>query len=181
VLDDFRASVTSVDEAIVFYAGHGMNIGGRDILAPTDMPDVCSAGPLRRLVELDHIFKAIKSARSKIVILDACRNNPFPRCPTRGQEGTGFRGLARIQDQGLLIANATQGEGLADDGIAGAGSPFVNALVARLKQHPRMEFVLLLRKVAQDVEQATGGRQRTELRLVGAGPETCLAGSGCGL
>jgi len=157
-----------------------MNLAGRDILAPADMGDGCESGPTRRAIELEAIFKAIRPARHKIVLLDACRNNPFPRCPGRGSgDEVGFRGLSRIHDTGLLIVSSTQIEAKATDGLAGSGSPFANALVTRLSQYPRMDLVLLLRKVAQDVERATDGQQRTEVKLVGAGPETCLSGVNC--
>lgn len=83
-LDDFRFEARDADDALVFYAGHGLNLQERDILAPVDMPDICEGGPVKRAVDLDVMLKAAYGARNKIVLLNATRADPFPRCPTRG-------------------------------------------------------------------------------------------------
>ena len=85
-----------------------------------------------RSVELDKLFAAASPAPQQIVLLDACRNNPFPQCPTRGAgEGSGFRGFSRLteDDRSLLIANATLSGKLAADGDAGGHSPFATSLL----------------------------------------------------
>jgi len=70
------------------------------------------------------LFDASSPAPQQIVLLDACRNNPFPQCPTRGASGSGFRGLSLVgeADRTLLIANATLSGNLAADGDPGAHS-----------------------------------------------------------
>ena len=96
--------------ALVYYAGHGMEIDGKNVVAPTDMEIECANKSTLRSVELDALFAAASPAPQQIVLLDACRNNPFPQCPTRGfGAGGGFRGFSRQteEDRSLLIANAT--------------------------------------------------------------------------
>lgn len=178
---DFERAAQGADLALFYYAGHGMEVGGKNILAPSDMPDACEDRTTKRAIELDALFRAIKPARKKIVIIDACRDNPFPRCPTRStRSGAGFRAFVRVKGSGLLVANATLPGALAYDGVAGQGSPFSRALLARFKRHPKMEFRDLLALVAEDVDKATHGQQTPEITLRGAPPRTCLAGTQCG-
>jgi len=179
-LADFAAAARGADIALVYYAGHGMELAGKNILAPTDMPDACAGETLKRAIRLNRVFEAIKPAKRRIVLLDACRNDPFPRCPDKGGAETGgFRGLGRIVDMGTLFMSATVSGGRANDGIAGQGSPFTRALLRRLSEDPKEEFREVFALVAEDVAEATRGQQVPEVTLRGAPPRTCLAGTGC--
>ncbi len=131
------------------------------------------------------LFSAASPAPHQIVLLDACRNNPFPQCPTRGAgEGTGFRGFSRIteEDRSLLIANATLSGKLAADGDAGAHSPFAQSLLKNIEEHPqryssaicstrRPKMCASPRAAAQVPEITTRGGARANI---------CLDPSGCG-
>jgi uncharacterized caspase-like protein len=132
VLETFKREATGAQVALVYYAGHGMEIEGKNVLAPTDMEVDCKDKTALRSVDLDQLFGAASPAPHQIVLLDACRNNPFPQCPTRGAgAGSGFRGFSRIteEDRSLLIANATLSGQLAADGDPGAHSPFAQSLL----------------------------------------------------
>ena len=82
-LDELRNRSTGAEVALVFYAGHGGSIGDRDILAPVDMRYSCDERSYERTLPIEQVFEAIGRAQNKIVILDACRNQPNPKCPPR--------------------------------------------------------------------------------------------------
>jgi hypothetical protein len=88
-LESFRSEAGSASAALVYYAGHGMEIDGKNVLAPKDMQVDCEHVSLRRSLSLTELFNALGGAEHQIVLLDACRNNPFPNCK-RGDTGTGF-------------------------------------------------------------------------------------------
>jgi uncharacterized caspase-like protein len=68
--------------AIVFFSGHGMQGPDGNVLAPIDMRVDCAEHIMRRGVLLNDLLKAVAGARQRIVMLDACRNNPLPQCPS---------------------------------------------------------------------------------------------------
>ena len=79
-LETFKRQAQDAEVALVYYAGHGMEI------------ECARSRPRSRSVEIDALFAAQAQTPQKIVLLDACRNNPFPQCPTRGfGAGGGFR------------------------------------------------------------------------------------------
>jgi len=180
-LEAFQQKAKGAELALVFYAGHGMEVGGKDILAPVDMEISCEPKEARRAVGLDKLFEAASGASNQVVLLDSCRNDPFPNCPTRSaREGTGFRGLSRVSGQGtILIANATLSGDLARDGDPGAHSPFAKALLDRFGKQPNVYFRDLLDQVAEDVKLASGGSQIPEVTSRGGLARLCLALEGC--
>src|SRR6188474_1466661 len=95
-LEKFKREATGAEAALVYYAGHGMEVDGKNVLAPTDMEIECHNKTALRSVALEQLFDASSPAPQQIVLLDACRNNPFPQCPTRGASGSGFRGLSLV-------------------------------------------------------------------------------------
>src|SRR5690606_32771115 len=103
-LESFQQKAKGAELALVFYAGHGMEIAGRDILAPVDMEISCNPKKARRAVGFDKLFEAASGASNKVVLLDSCRNDPFPTCPTRSaRKGSGFRGLSRVNADGAML------------------------------------------------------------------------------
>ncbi len=182
-LERFRQSARGADVAVAFYAGHGMEIAGKNIVAPVDAEIVCEPKEARRAVALDELFEAVSEAQNQIVLLDACRNDPFPQCPTRAaQAGSGFRGIQRIgsSDRSLLIANATLSGQLAADGDPGAHSPFAKALLARFSSDARVPWRDLLDLTARDVTVGSKGQQTPEIITRGGAPRICLDPEGCG-
>jgi Caspase domain/Putative peptidoglycan binding domain len=183
VLEAFKREATNAEVALIYYAGHGMEVEGKNVLAPTDMEIECENKTARRSVELEQLFAAAGNAPQQIVLLDACRNNPFPQCPSRGvNSGSGFRGLSLVgePDRTLLIANATLSGSLAADGDPGAHSPFATALIKNFNEHPRLYFGDLLNLTAADVRVASRGSQIPEITARGGSPRICLDATGCG-
>ena len=176
-LEDFRRLADEADVALVYYAGHGMEIAGRNILAPVDTEVSCEPKEARRTVEVEDLFEALGHAPSQIVLLDACRDDPFPQCASRGaRSGGGFRGLQRVveADTSLLIANATLSGQLAADGEAGGHSPFAQALLARFATDSAAPFRDMLDRTARDVRSLTNGSQVPEIITQGGAPGICL-------
>src|SRR5262245_54469194 len=178
-LADFEAKAQGADVALTYYAGHGMSFQNRDFVAPTDMPEACGSDALKRGIPLEQFFKAVEGAQRKIVLLDACRNQPFPNCAKRGSDA-GFRGLARVQSSGLLIVSSTAAGAVAEDGAPGTHSPFARVLLDKFSSHPNAYMHELLVKVAAEVEVVSRQNQTPEFLLKGRPPEACLSALGCG-
>ncbi|MGE4246689.1 MAG: SUMF1/EgtB/PvdO family nonheme iron enzyme [Parvibaculaceae bacterium] len=180
-LENFQQKAKGAELAVVFYAGHGMEIAGKDLLAPVDMEISCDPKEARRSVGLDKLFEASSGASNQVVLLDSCRNDPFPNCPTRSaRQGSGFRGLSRVNADGtILIANATLSGDLAADGNPGEHSPFAKALLDRFSTSPNAYFRDLLDQVAQDVRLASNGAQTPEVTSRGGLARLCLSLDGC--
>jgi hypothetical protein len=181
-IENFKTQASKAEVALVYYAGHGLEVAGRNTIAPTDMEFSCEAKQTRRAVELDKLFEAVQNTPQQVVLLDACRNDPFPSCE-RGGGGDGFRGFERVnasRNNRVLLANSTLSGRLASDGNAGAHSPFAAALLARFKTDSAVPIRDLLDNVARDVALATDGNQTPEILTRGGAPDVCLAGSKCG-
>ncbi|MCF8198773.1 MAG: caspase domain-containing protein [Sulfuritalea sp.] len=111
-LTDFGDKVTEGSEALFFYAGHGMQVRGRNYLIPVDAEIRTESSVSSEAVDVDQLLDKLSRARLSMVILDACRNNPFER-RFRG----GGQGLAQINaPTGTLIAYATAPGKVAADG-----------------------------------------------------------------
>lgn len=140
---------------LFYFAGHGIQADGRNFLipveaAPNDVMELEIAG-----VEVDWLMRILERAgnRTNIVILDACRNNPFV-----AKNRSASRGLARVNaPTGSFIAYATAPGGVAADGD-GANSPFTAAL-AKAVATPGKTIEQVFKQVRIDVLQSTGGQQ----------------------
>jgi uncharacterized caspase-like protein len=75
-LEEFKREAAGAEVALVYYAGHGMEVDGKNVLAPTDMQVECENKTAVRSVALEQLFDASSPAPQQIVLLDACRNNP---------------------------------------------------------------------------------------------------------
>ena len=158
--DAFRAALKELaweargaEVGLVFFAGHGIERGGRNYLIPTDAALAGAADIKLEAIALDTVLDHLDGvANLRLVILDACGPNPFPA------GSLGRRGLGRIEpDIGTLVAYAAKDGTLATDG-AGGHSPFTQALLKRIAT-PGLDVRRVLSYVRQDVSAATGGRQ----------------------
>jgi tetratricopeptide (TPR) repeat protein len=153
----FRGQADKADWALVYFAGHGIELDGANYLVPVDAKLEDDRDVKDEAVSYDRLLDATGSARTlKMLILDACRDNPFKA----RMRSTG-RGLAPPPepDAGMLIAfSAAAGQRAADD-IDGANSPFARAFIAQIKK-PGVEVRRLFEYVRDDVLAATGRRQR---------------------
>ena len=140
---------------LVYYAGHAVQYRGVNYLLPTDFELTTPEQLPAHAVALNDLLRALERARIKVavVILDACRDNPF------GDVSGAFgQGLALADAPGeTLIAYATRPGGVAEDGI-GANSPYTAAFVAALEL-PGQDVEDVFRLVASKVRRATEGRQ----------------------
>ena len=151
----------SADWAVVYYAGHGIEIGGTNYLVPTDAHLRSDVDADDEAIPLNHVLDSVSGAKKlKLVVLDACRDNPFLRTMKRSIALRSVnRGLASIRPEGgVLVVYAAEDGQVAEDGD-GKHSPFSEAFVRRLAE-PGVEINKLFRLVTADVMTATGNRQR---------------------
>jgi len=157
----FQDRADSADWAVVYFAGHGIEIGGVNYLVPTDARLAEDRDAQDEAVPLNRVLDAVAGAKKlKLVMLDACRDNPFASQMKRTLAMRAVtRGLARVEPDGatLVVYAAKDGE-LAADG-SGNHSPFSAALINRMRE-PRVEINRMFRLVTGDVLEATGRRQR---------------------
>ncbi len=155
----FGLKAEGADVAIVYYAGHGIEAGGQNYLIPTDAKLLRDRDLEVEATRLDTAMLMTESAKMRIVVLDACRNNPFLATMQRTLRNRAVgRGLAAIEPEGeTLVVYAAKAGATASDG-EGANSPFAQSLAKRLLE-PGLEISLLFRAVRDDVLDATGREQ----------------------
>ncbi len=161
VIREFSQNARDADIAVVYYAGHGMEIDGTNYLVPADAKLSNDFDVEDEAMSLDRVLRAIDPVkRLRLVILDACRDNPFSRTMNRTVASRSIgRGLARIEptSSNTLVAFATKAGAIADDG-GGENSQFVQALVKYITE-PGLDLRLALGRVRDEVLQKTGNRQ----------------------
>jgi uncharacterized caspase-like protein len=144
--------------ALVFYAGHGIQIDGENFLVPVDVDPKREADVPLQSVRLNDLLNTLTSVPSKmrIVLLDACRNNPFPEISK-----TAGRGLAIVDAKfgavGTFLSFSTSPGAEAEDG-SGANSPYTTALLATARE-PGLSIEDAFKRVRVSVNTTTGGRQ----------------------
>lgn len=174
-LRTMAAQAKTADWAVVYYAGHGIEANGVNYMIPVD----ANVGPGRDMrlegISLDEVMTSVDAARKiKLVILDACRDNPFAvtvsaaatqaQVASAGAPDGGVatrsagRGLGEVKVSGasLVVYAAKHGQTALDG--EGENSPFAIALVQRLAT-PGVEINKIFRLVRDDVMEATAGRQ----------------------
>ncbi len=158
-LRDFGRAAEGADVALIYYAGHGIEAGGENYLIPTDAKLERDRDLDVEATKMETLLRMGDGARMRIVILDACRNNPFLASMQRSVRSRAVgRGLGAIEPEGeTLVVYAAKAGATAADG-AGANSPFAEALAARLTQ-PGLEIGLLFRAVRDDVLRRTNREQ----------------------
>ena len=166
-LQEFARLAVDADAALFFYAGHAMQFQGRNFLMPTDAQLEDEFSVRFQMVALEEVNAALERVNGvRILILDACRNNPLADRLQKTIVGASrsvatTRGLARVdKTQGMVVAYATAANDVANDG-QGRNSPFTAALLKRLRE-PGLEIELMFRRVASDVDAETGHRQHPE-------------------
>jgi tetratricopeptide (TPR) repeat protein len=162
-LRDFAGRAENADWAVVYYAGHGMEVGGVNYLVPTDARIAADRDIGFEAVPLDQVLNAAERAKKlRLVILDACRDNPFASQMKRTLSVASrsvTRGLAAVEPEaGTLVVYAAKDGETAIDGDSG-NSPFALAFAKNL-QTPGLEVRRLFDYVRDDVLEATGRRQQ---------------------
>ena len=161
MIRDFSDKVVDADVAVVFYAGHGIEIDGTNYVLPIDARLERDVDVEDEAVSLDRIIRTIEPAKKlRLVILDACRDNPFSTTMKRSIGSRGIeRGLAKIEpsNPNTLIAYAAKAGSTASDG-AGEHSPFTTALLVQLPV-PGQDLRKSLGYVRDTVLKATSNKQ----------------------
>jgi uncharacterized caspase-like protein len=158
-VSDFSDTASDADIAVFYFAGHGIEVDRANYLIPTDARLVRDFDVGYETVALDRVLQAIEPAkRLRLVILDACRTNPFIGNMRRSNRSVG-RGLVRVDPAAAdtLVAFAAKENTVADDG-AGTHSPFTAALLKHLTT-PGLDIRIALGKVRDEVRTATQRKQ----------------------
>jgi len=169
-VQDFSAQLEPGDVALVYYAGHGVQIDGENYLIPVDDTTISTSDDIRRHgIEVSDILTKIQiqDGISLILILDACRDNPFRNSDYAAGDGRGLsiegaseeaRGLAPIEArEGTVIAFAAAAGATASDG-PGDNGLFTEAFLTALEL-PDRDIIDLMNEVRARVWQTSGGRQ----------------------
>jgi len=162
VIREFSETARDADIAVVYYAGHGIEVDGTNYLVPADAKLVSDFDIEDETLSLDRVLKALEGARRlRLVILDACRKNPFANTMRRTVASRAIgRGLARVEPtvSDTLVAFAAKAGAVASDGGDDENSPFASALVKYIAE-PGLDLRLAFGRVRDDVLKSTGNRQ----------------------
>jgi uncharacterized caspase-like protein len=160
-LRDFSNSVVNADVAIIYFAGHGIEIEGTNYVIPVDAVLERDIDAFDEAIPLDRLLAVIESAKQlRLVILDACRDNPFSKTMKRTNGSRAVsRGLARVEPATVntLVAFAAKAGSIASDGDD-KNSPFTAALVKYLPR-PGLDLRKALGFARDEVLKATNNRQ----------------------
>jgi hypothetical protein len=160
VIRTFSQKVVGADVALVFYAGHGLQVDGKNYLLPVDAQIETRADLEFGSIDLNLLLSFMEGqAKTSIIFLDACRDNPMGTKLTRGTRSASVgRGLAQVASGvGTLIAFATQPGNVALDG-EGRNSPFTSALLT-IMERPGLPLSEVMISVRNEVLKTTGGKQ----------------------
>jgi hypothetical protein len=169
-IDTFAGIASDAQLALIYFAGHGLQIDGSSYLLPTDAKLENADDVTSQAIELGALLRRLDSTGNlKLVVVDACRDNPFRDKLMKAEESRsrslGYisksigRGLSRVEGTGhnTLVAYAARDGSLAFDG-QGPNSPFAAAILKQLDL-PGTELGLLFRRVRDDVLVATAKQQ----------------------
>src|SRR5580704_15575705 len=155
----FEDNASDADIALVYYAGHGIEIGGTNYMLPVDARLASDRDADDEAIPLDRILESVDPAgKLRLVILDACRENPFVTSMQRQRQGSTralSRGLGRVESKqnNTLIAFAAKAGATAEDG-SGDHSPLATALLNNLTV-PGLDLRIALGKVRDEVMKIT--------------------------
>ena len=160
VIRTFAGKAAGADVALLFYAGHGLQVNGKNYLLPVDAQIENQADLEFGAIDLNLVLGVMEGqAKTNIVFLDACRDNPLGAKLSRSTRSGGVsRGLAQVDSGvGTLIAFATQPGNTALDGD-GRNSPFTQALLTIIEQ-PGLSLSEVMISVRNEVLKTTSGKQ----------------------
>jgi hypothetical protein len=153
----FGNQLVGADVGLFYYAGHGLQVRGTNYLVPVTANPTREADVDFQMVDVALVLRQMESAGTKlnIVMLDACRNNPFGGRGLRATDG----GLAQLRaPEGTLLSYATQPGNVALDGDDGH-SPYTRALVETM-QKPGLDVFQIFNQVGLTVKRTTGSSQQ---------------------
>ncbi len=156
-VQNFGQQIQGADVALFYYAGHGVQVNGSNYLVPVGANPTREADVDFQMVDINLVLRQMQGSgtRLNMVILDACRNNPFGARGLRSADG----GLAQMRaPEGTLISYATQPGSVAQDGSDGH-SPYTKALATTIKQ-AGLDIFQTFNQVGLAVKRETGGSQQ---------------------
>ena len=156
-VQNFGRQIQGADVALFYYAGHGVQVSGSNYLVPVGANPTREADVDFQMVDINLVLRQMQGSgtRLNMVILDACRNNPFGVRGLRATDG----GLAQMRaPEGTLISYATQPGSIALDGSDGH-SPYTSALARTIKQ-AGLDLFQTFNQVGLAVKRETGGSQQ---------------------
>jgi hypothetical protein len=156
-VQSFGRQVQGADVALFYYAGHGVQVAGANFLVPVGANPTREADVDFQMTDVNLVLRQMQGSgtRLNLVILDACRNNPFGARGLRASDG----GLAQMRaPEGTLISYATQPGNVAQDGMDGH-SPYTKALATTIKQSG-LDIFQTFNQVGLAVKRATSGAQQ---------------------
>jgi hypothetical protein len=159
VIARFAEKARGAKLALLFYAGHGVQLNGENYLLPVDATAESEATLTLSTIDLSSLQAAMADASANVIILDACRNNPFADA-IAADRGVGVsRGLTPMdaRGRGSLIVFSTRPNSVAADGN-GRNSPFTAALIRHMSARG-LEIRQMISRVRKDVLAATGDQQ----------------------
>ncbi|WP_461626568.1 caspase family protein [Bradyrhizobium sp. 25ACV] len=161
MLREFAGRTRDADMAVIYYAGHGIELDGNNYLIPTDATLETDGDVLDETIPVERALFAVEPAKQlRLIILDACRDNPFAKSMKRTLASRAVgRGLAKVEptSPNTMIAFAAKAGSTASDGDA-RNSPFAAALVEHLPK-PGLDLRKAFGFVRDDVLKATGYKQ----------------------
>jgi Caspase domain len=159
---EFGRMAPNADMAVFYFAGHGVEINGHNWLLPTDVELKSDVDAGTEAIGLQSAMQAVAAAKTLgLVILDACRNNPFQSSMKRSNAARSVQilGLASVEPaDNVLVAYAPRDGTVAADG-AGRNSPYAAALLKHIET-PGLEVDFLFRNIRDDVMAATNNEQQ---------------------
>lgn len=162
IVREFAQKLDGAKAGVVYYAGHGIAVGDENYLIPVDASLKSEADLDFRAVNVQLVLRQMqRDERVNILILDACRDNPFAT-QLAAKSRSVARGLTAIETQsasGILIAFATDPRSTALDGEKDGNSPFTSALLKHIET-PEVSITTVMDRVRADVWEATGKKQK---------------------
>jgi hypothetical protein len=158
-IDNFRGQLRQGGVGLFYYAGHGVQVQGKNYLIPIGESLDYEESTPHRTLSLNEVVDLMEGAKTQvnIIIIDACRNNPWYR---RWYRATSSNGLAAVGNppRGTIIAYATKQGSVAADGIGQRNSPFTSALLQYI-QTPNLDVQIMFRRVSDSVNITTKEKQ----------------------
>ncbi|MFO1185438.1 MAG: tetratricopeptide repeat protein [Bauldia sp.] len=159
-LQSFARAADNADWAVIYYAGHGLEIAGVNYIVPIDAKLASDRDVTDEAISLERVMASVEGAKKlRLVVLDACRNNPFlAKMKVSTASRSVGRGLAMVEPaQATLVAYAAKAGSIASDGD-GRNSPFAASFAKRLVE-PGVEINKVFRQIRSDVLEATSNEQ----------------------
>ena len=184
MLNSFAFRSELADLALIYFAGHGVEVQGENFLIPTDADPKSNLDIQKQSVSLKEMLSAVDRARKmRIVILDSCRDNPFGDAinldAVQTDEKASTGGMAAANpDRGTMVAFAAKDGQVALDGIGG-NSPYARALISKMAE-PGLEISLMFRQVRDVVLRDTRNLQEPHTYGSLSGIPFYLAGAPAG-